>query len=117
MGEDWNIMSALVCNTILNYPNATGVMPLLFSIRDCVPLSFPAILLAIFLILWGGQQFLVTSKTTRTRTLIALLSASFMTTVLSMMLALAQLVGFSIVLFWAFLTIIWFALITILGNG
>lgn len=99
-----------LCNTILDYPAANGAMPLLYSIRDCIPYSFFALLVVSFLVLFAGNYFLVKAKTGRAKILIALLAASFMTVVLSMMLAMAQLVTFKSVLFWAFFCIIWLIL-------
>src|SRR3989304_5823929 len=96
-----------LCNTILDYPDANGAMPLLFSIRDCVPFAFEGLLLAIFFILFAGNYFLIKNKTGRAKILTAILSASFMMIVLSMMLALAQLVTFTTVMFWTFFCIIW----------
>jgi len=99
-----------ICKTITDYPGASGAMPLLFSIRDCVPFAFNAILLAIFFILFAGNYFLIKNKTGRARIFVALLSSSLMLIVLSMLLALAQLVTFTTVLFWAFCCIIWLIL-------
>jgi hypothetical protein len=102
-----------LCNTILDYPTANGVMPLMYSIRDCIPFAFFVLLVVSFLVLFAGNYFLVKSKTGRAKVLIALLSASFLTLILSVMLALAQLVTFKSVIFWAFLLIIWFVLFLI----
>ena len=99
-----------LCNTIVDYPSSNGAMPLLFSIRDCVPYAFEGLLLAIFFILFAGNYFLIKNKTGRAKILTALLSSSFMMVGLSMMLALATLVTFTTVLFWAFFCIIWLIL-------
>lgn len=93
--------------TISDYNGtANGAMPLFFSIRDGIPFAFQGLLLAIFLVLFAGNYFLIKAKTGRAKILIALLSSSFMLIVLSMMLALAQLVTYVTVLFWAFLCIV-----------
>lgn len=102
-----------LCNTISDYPGSNGAMPLLYSIRDCVPYAFPGLLFAIFLILSISQYYLIKNRTGRAKILIALLSSSFILVVLSMMLALAQLVTFMSVLFYAFLCIIIFILFEI----
>ena len=99
-----------ICNTISDYPSANGVMPLLYSIRDCVPFAFSGMLIAIFFLLFAGNYFLIKNKTGRAKILIALLSSSFVLVVLSSMLALTQLITFTVVLFWAFICIVWFIL-------
>ena len=83
-------------------------MPLLYSIRDAVPYSFSALLLVIFLVLFAGQYFLIKNRTGRAKILIALLSSSFFMIFLSMFLALASLVTFMTVLFYAFVCIVIF---------
>ena len=103
-------MVAGFCNTISDYPGAEGSMPLWYSIRDCVPMSFEVLLFGIFLILFAGQYYLIKNRTGRAKILIALLSSCFVMISLSMMLALAQIVTFSSVLLYAFLTIIVFIL-------
>jgi len=95
------------CKTITDYPSSNGAMPLLFSLRDCIPYSFEAMLIAIFFVLFAGNYFLIKNKTGRAKILIALLSSSFVLVVLSMFLALAQLITFTTVLFWAFFCILW----------
>jgi hypothetical protein len=99
-----------ICKTIADYPGADGSMPLWYSIRDCIPMSFEVLLFGIFLILFAGQYYLIKTRTGRAKILIALLSSSFVMLPLSMMLALAQIVKFGSVLLYAFLTIIVFIL-------
>ena len=105
------------CKTIQNYPSNNGIMPLLFSIRDCVPYAFEGLLLAIFIILFGSQYFLIKSRTGRAKILIAILSSSFVMIVLSIFLALAQLVTFTTVLFYAFICIVSFILLIISDDS
>lgn len=97
------------CKTILDYAG-DGAMPLLYSIRDCVPLSFPALLFGIFIILFAGQYFLIKNRTGRAKVLISMLSSSFSMILLSLLLSLAQLVRYKVVLFYAFLTILIYAI-------
>lgn len=103
--------------TITDYPSQNGAMPLLYSIRDNVPLAFVGLLLAIFLILFAGQYFLIKNRTGRAKVLIALLSSSFVMILLSMFLAMAQLVTFMTVIFYAFITIVVFILFQISDNS
>lgn len=110
-------MTAGFCNTITDYPTANGAMPLLYSIKDCIPYSFEGLLIVIFLVLFAGNYYLIKNKTGRAKILIALLSSSFMMIPLSMMLALSQLVTFTTVMFWAFLCIIIFILFLISDNS
>jgi hypothetical protein len=105
------------CNTITDYSSSNGAMPLLYSIRDCVPFAFPALLLVIFLILFAGEYYLIKNRTGRAKVLIALLSSSFVMIILSMLLALAQLVTFLSVLFYAFLCIVVFILFKVSDNS
>ena len=98
------------CKTITDYSSDNGAMPLLYSIRDCIPLAFDGLLFAIFLILFAGQYFIIKNRTGRAKILIALLSSSFIMIILSILLALAQLVTYLTVIFYAFLTIIIFIL-------
>lgn len=102
-----------IYHTIDNYPNATGAMPLLYSIRDSIPYAFQGLLLVIFFVLFAGQYFLIKSRTGRAKILIAILSSSFFCLILSLMLALGQLVTFLTVLFYAFTTIVSFILLLI----
>jgi len=99
-----------LCNTISDYPNSNGAMPLLYSIRDCVPFAFQGLLLAIFLILFAGQYYLIKNRTGRAKILIALLSSSLIMIILSMLLALASLVTYITVIFYAFVCIVVFIL-------
>lgn len=105
-----------ICNTISNYPTSDGALPLLYSIRDCIPGSFDVVLLGIFVILFFSQYFLIKSRTGRAKVLIALLSSSFVMITLSMLLALAQLVKYWSVLLYAFITIIVFILLLTSDN-
>jgi hypothetical protein len=106
-----------VCKTITDYPTGNGAMPLLYSIRDCIPLAFDGLLLAIFLILFAGQYFLIKSRTGKAKVLIALLSSSFFMIILSMMLALSQLVSYLSVLLYAFITIVCFIVFVVSDNS
>lgn len=98
------------CPTISDYGNATGAMPLLYSLRDCVPYSFIGLLVVIWIVLFAGNYFIIKSRTGRAKVLTALLGSTFVMIPLSMMLALAQLVSFVTVILFAFLTIVFFAL-------
>ena len=106
-------MTIGICKTISDYPSVNGAMPLLFSVRDCVPLAFPGLLFALFIVIFGVQYFVIQAKTGRVKILIGLLSTSIFTTVLSMVMALGQLVTFWYVLFYAFVAIISFILLEI----
>lgn len=92
-------------NTIADYPGQNGAMPMLYAIRDSIPLAFPGLLFAIFMILFAGQYYLIKTRTGRAKILIALLSSSFVMILLSMMAALAQLVTYMSVIFYAFVCI------------
>lgn len=105
------------CKTITDYSSSNGAMPLLYSIRDCVPYAFDGLLLAIFLILFAGQYFLIKNRTGRAKILIALLSSSFIMIIISMMLALAQMVTFMSVIFYAFICIVVFILFMLSDNS
>lgn len=96
--------------TIDNYPTATGAMPLLFSIRDSIPGGFDALLLVIFFVLTAGQYFVIKNKTGRGKMLTALLTSSIVLTTLSLFLSFAQLVSYLEPAFYAFCSIIFFAL-------
>lgn len=97
------------CKTISDYSDS-GSMSLWYSIRDCIPYAFEALLFGIFLILFAGQYFLIKNRTGRAKILIALLSSGFILIPLSMLLALSQLVTYASVIFYSFLTIIVFIL-------
>jgi hypothetical protein len=103
-------------NTILNYTGNNGAMPLLYSIRDGIPYAFDGLLLVIFIIIFASQYFLIKNRTGRAKVLISLLSSSFMMIILSMMLALSQLVTYKSVILYAFLTIISFILFILSDN-
>lgn len=109
-------LAILGYKTISDYENATGAMPMLYSIRDAVPLGFVVLTTILFFILFAGQYFMIKNKQGRARVLIALVSASFTTTVLSMFLFLSTLITFKVLLFWAFLTIVGF-IIMMLSDG
>jgi hypothetical protein len=106
----------LMCKTITDY-TGDGAMPLLYSIRDCVPGAFELLLFGIFILLFGGNYLIMTSRTGRTKILIALLASSFFTTILSLFLALGQLVQFITVITFSFLTIIIFILFLLSDNS
>ena len=98
-------------HTITDYMNqSNGAMPLLYSIRDSIPYSFTALLLIIYVVLVAGQYFVIKNKSNRGKILTALLSSSIIMVILSMFLALAQLVTFMDVLFYAFCSVLFFAL-------
>ena len=103
-------------NTILDYPSASGVMPLIYSIRDGVPLAFDALLLGIFLILFAGNYFLIKNRTGRAKILVGLMSSLFVMIPMSLMLAMGQIVTFASVLFYAFFLIIVFILFMVSDN-
>ena len=96
------------CKLIGDYTDVSGVLPLLFAIRDCVPIAFPATLLVIFFVLFASQYYLIKTKTGRAKTLIALSSSSFVTVILAMFLTLSMLITYKILLFWAFISILSF---------
>ncbi len=106
-----------ICNTIASYPSNNGAMPLLYSIRDCIPYSFNGVLLAIFMILFAGQYYLIKNRTGRAKILIALLSSSFVMIILSLMLALGQLVNYMTVIFYSFVCIVVFILFQVSDDN
>lgn len=106
----------MICNTITDY-SGNGAMPMLYSVRDCVPYSFEALLLVIFLVLFAGQYFLIKNRTGKAKILIALLSSSFFMIILSMMLSLAQLVTYMSVIFYSFICIVTFILFLITDTS
>lgn len=97
--------------TISDYPSATGVMPMLFAIRDGVPFAFEGLLFAILIIFTFAQYFIQKRGNTRSKILMSLLTSEFAVIVLSVILALAQLVTFQTVLLHAFLLIVFFILV------
>jgi hypothetical protein len=103
--------------TITDYGTDNGAMPLLYSIRDGVPGSFEVVLFMIFLILFAGQYFLVTTRTGRQKILVALLSSSFVMIPLSILLMLTQLVNFMTVFLYAFICIVVFIFFVISDNS
>jgi hypothetical protein len=100
----------------MDYPGTSGAIPLLYSIRDCVPMAFDVLLFALFLIFFASNYFLIKNRTGRAKILIALLSSSFIMIPLSMLLALAQIVKFGSVLLYAFVAIVMFILFYISDN-
>lgn len=96
--------------TITDYQNATGAMPLLFSIRDSVPFAFTGVLLAIFVILTASEYFILKNRTGRGKILTSLVSSSIIMVILSLFLMLAELVTYMDVIFYAFCSIVFFAL-------
>lgn len=105
------------CNTITDYASNNGATPLLFSIRDCVPFAFEGLLIGLFLLFFAGNYFLIKQKTGKAKILVPLLSSSLILIPLSSLLALAQLVTFVSVLFWAFMAIIWFILFLVSDDN
>lgn len=101
------------CKTIADYPTASGVMPMLYSIRDCIPYAFEGMLLIIFLMVFGANYFISKARVGRPKILMGLVATSLAFTVLSLIVALMQLVTFTTVLFYAFLTIVSFILLNI----
>jgi hypothetical protein len=106
-----------LCNTITDYAGSQGSLPLFYSIRDCVPMAFSALLFGIFMILFAGQYFLIKNRTGRAKILIALLSSSFVMIPLSMLLALASIVKYYSVMLYAFICIVAFILFVISDNN
>lgn len=104
-----------MCKTILDY-EGNGVMPMLYSIRDCVPSAFNILLIAIFFVLFGGNYYLIKNKTGRAKVLVALLASSFLMVVLSMFLALGALVTYKTVLGYTFILIISFIAFNLSDN-
>ena len=97
------------CKLIGDYSSEyTGALPLLFSIRDCIPMAFPTVILVIFFILFGAQYYLLKTKTGRGKVLIAIASSSFVTMVLTMFLTLSMLVTYKFLLLWVLVSIVSF---------
>lgn len=103
-------------HTITDYASDNGAMPLLYSIRDSIPFAFPVMLFCIFLILFFGQYFTIKIKTGRAKVLVPLLSSLFFMIPLSLLLALAQLVTFNNVIFYALFLIVTFILFLLSDN-
>lgn len=99
--------------TILDYGNETGVMPLLYSIRDGIPFSFPGILISVFFIVFAGSLFVGKFRTGRSKIIISLFIGSVSTLIMSMFLALAQLITWVVLLFWAFMVIVFYILMDV----
>lgn len=98
-------------NTASDYPNADGLMPILYSIRDGIPYSFDAVLFVIFLALVLGQYFINKVKTGRGKILPALFTSTMTNIILALLLALARLVTYMEPVFYAFASIVFFILI------
>jgi hypothetical protein len=111
------MVGELMCRTIQDYPGTTGAMSLLYSVRDCVPIAFNALLFIIFFVLFAGNYFIIKNKTGRAKILIALLSSSFVMIVLSMLLALSNLVTFRTVLAYGFISIVTFIMFMLSDNS
>jgi hypothetical protein len=101
-------MSEMLCKTIDYYTEVDGILPFLFSIRDCIPIAYPSLLIVIFFIIFGGNYYLVKGKTGKGKVLIALSSSSFIMVILTMFLALSSLVTYTFLLFWTFVSIVSF---------
>ena len=106
-----------ICKTIIDYPTSGGSMGFWYSIRDCIPFAFDGLLICIFMVLFFGNYYLVKGRTGRAKILIPLLASSIILVVLSSLLALAQLVTFGTVVFWAFMAIISFIIFVVSDNS
>lgn len=106
-----------LCKTISDYPSGNGAMPLFYSLRDCVPGVFDAMLFAIFLIIFAGNYFLIKNRTGRAKILVALLASSFIMVPMSLLLALAQLITFKSALLYGFLVIVTFVSFVVSDNS
>lgn len=109
-------MGTQLCKTIADY-SASGSMGLWFSIRDCITMAFSGLLVGIFIVLFFGNYFLIKSRTGRAKIMIALLSSSIILVILSSLLALAQLVTFMNVIFWAFISIVIYIIFLTTDNS
>jgi len=110
-------MVANLCKTIIDYPSANGSMAFWYSLRDCVPYAFEGLLIAIFMVLFFGNYYLVKSRTGRAKILVALLASSIITTLLSLLLAMSQMVMYITVIFWAFIAIVSFIIFLVSDNS
>lgn len=99
--------------TILDYSTETGIMPLLYSIRDGIPLAFPGTLFAIFFIIFAGSLFVGKFRTGRSKVLISCFIGSTSTLIMAMFLTLAQLTTWVTLLFWGFMTIVFYILMDV----
>ena len=97
-----------ICPTIESYTGSSGAMPLFYSIRDCIPGAFIVVLFCVFILIFAGNYFINKKKTGRSRVFVALLAAFFSLVPLSMLLALASLVTYGIVVWWAFWAVVVF---------
>ena len=102
-----------LCHTGEYYSTATGIMPMLYSIRDCIPMAFTILLTSIFFVFFAGNYFFIKGKTGRAKILVAFMSSSFLTTVLAMFLTLGSLITYKGLLFWVFITILCFILLIV----
>jgi len=98
----------MVYNIISDYPDAIGVMPMLYAIRDAIPIAFPLILFCIFYITFAGSLFMSKARTGREKVFTGLLSSSLVVTILGMFLMLMSLITYKLELFWGFMSIISF---------
>jgi hypothetical protein len=98
-------------NLFENYPDAEGVMPLLFSIRDGIPFAYESILLSIFSVLLIGNYYIIKTKTGKGKFLSSFAATSFVMVVLSLFLAMSEILEYWSVLFYTLLSIISFVLI------
>jgi len=103
--------------TITDYASSNGAMPLLYSIRDNIPFAFESLTFVIFLILAISQYFLIKARTTRSKIFVAMLSSSFFMIIISLFLAMSQLVTFMTVIFYAFLCIVTFIAFEVSENS
>ena len=102
--------------TIDYYQNATGAMPLLYSIRDAVPYFYPITLFIIFVVVFAGNLLLNSNRTGRTKLFIALCSGTFVLVILSMFLFLSQLITYKLLLFWLLACILSFVGLVLSDN-
>jgi cellulose synthase/poly-beta-1,6-N-acetylglucosamine synthase-like glycosyltransferase len=96
--------------TIANYTDVNGAMPMLYAIRDSIPYAFSVALFTIFFVLVASEYFIIKNKSGRGKILTAMLSTSIVMVILSLLLALAQLVTFIDPVFYGLCSIVFFAL-------
>ena len=86
----------------------SGVMPLLFSIKQAVPLFFPFLSVSIMLLLTFGTYYSLRAETNKSKLLISFAAASFLTMILSIFLAMGDLLDIKLVMIYASASIISF---------
>ena len=95
----------------LNYSGEEGIIPLVFSIRDAVPLGFEAVLMTFLLIVSAGSYFANNSENARGRIVVSFASGSFVAVILAVFFAMMGVISASSLMFFVTLSIISFMIL------